>query len=256
MSQSGHYVQANGLNIYYEEFGSGEPLILLHGALGTGALQWAEQIPILSPHFRVIVPDARGHGKTEIPQGEIRLLALGDDLAGLINALNLESAFLCGWSTGGDIALDVAIRYPDSVNALIVGGVLHRLPETYHDALGAIGLEGPGQVDTELVSKAISPPVPAAHAQNSDHWESLLKQISYELLDPKIPAEDDLKGITAPTLIIWGDRDQFLPVEYPVELYHLIPKAELAVIPNADHHVSITHAELFANLVKGFLLRH
>ena len=258
-AQQGQYVLANGLNIYYEEYGSGEPLILLHGALGTGSIQWKAHIPILSSHFRVIMPDARGHGRTDTPHGEIRLPVLTDDVAAFINALNLEKPFLCGWSTGGDTAVDIGIRYPNSVKAMVVGGVTHRVSETYLDSLSALGVEGPGQVNTEQTEKAIPQLVAmfrSAHAQGPDHWKTLFTQLSHEIMEPTLPSLDDLRKITVPTLIIWGDRDQFLPIENAVELYRLIPNAELAVVPNADHFVTRTNTELFANLVKEFLLRH
>ena len=94
------------------------------------------------------------------------------------------------------------------------------------------------------------------HAQGADHWKTLLTQVSYEMLEPTLPSHDDLKKIKVPTLIIWGDRDQYLPVEDALELYRLLPNAELAVLPNADHSISRTRVEQFANLVKEFLLRH
>ena len=258
-AQQGQYVQANGLNIYYEEYGSGEPLILLHGATGTGSIQWGAHIPLLSSHFRVIMPDARGHGRTDNPGGEIRLHALADDVIALIHALNLETPFLCGWSMGGDTAVDIGIRYPNSVKAMVVGGVTHRVSETYFDGLTALGVEGPGKVNTEQAEKAMPQLVAmlrSAHSQGPDHWKTLFTQLSHEMMEPTLPSFDDLRKITAPTLIIWGDRDQFLPIENAVELYRLIPNAELAVVPNADHFVSRTNVELFANLVKEFLLRH
>ena len=139
-AQQGQFVQANGLNIYYEEYGGGEPLILLHGATGNGAIQWGTHIPFLSSHFRVIVPDARGHGRTDSPGQEIRLPILTDDVAAFINALNLERPFLCGWSTGGDTALNMGIRYPNRIKAMVVGGVIHRVSETYLESLKAMGV--------------------------------------------------------------------------------------------------------------------
>jgi pimeloyl-ACP methyl ester carboxylesterase len=257
-AQQGQYVEANGLNIYYEEYGSGEPLILLHGGLGAGSIQWGAHVPLLSSHFRVIMPDARGHGRTDNPGGEIRLYALADDVIALIQALDLETPVLCGWSMGGDTAIDVGRRYSNSVKAMVVGGVTHRVSETYFDSLLALGVEGPGQVNTEQTEKAMSQfsaMLQSAHSQGPDHWKTLFTQLSHEMMEPTLPSLDDLRKITAPTLIILGDRDQFIPIEYAVELYQLIPNAELAVVPNADHFV-LTNGDLFANLVVEFLLRH
>jgi len=259
MSQQGQYVQANGLKMYYEEYGSGEPLVLIHASLATGAGNWKAYIPYLSPHFRLIMPDLRGHGRTNNPQGEIRLPTLTDDLVAFIKELNLEKPFLCGWSGGGDIALDVGIRYPNSVRAMVVGGVTHRVSEEYFNTMRAMGAEAPGKVNFEQFEKAMPQFVELlriAHSQSPEHWKTLLTQISHEMLEPTLPSHDDLKKITTPTLIIWGDRDQYLPVEDAIELYRLLPNAELTVLPNTNHSLSVTRIEQFANNAKEFLLRH
>jgi len=259
MSQPGQYVQANGLKMYYEEYGNGEPLVLIHASLATGAGNWKAYVPYLSPHFRIIMPDLRGHGRTNNPKGEIRLPTLTDDLIAFIKELNLEKPFLCGWSGGGDIALDVGIRYPNSVRAMVVGGVTHRVSEEYLNTMRAMGAEAPGKVNFEQFEKSMPQFVELlriAHSQSPEHWKTLLTQISYEILEPTLPSHDDLKKITAPTLIIWGDRDQYLPVEDAIELYRLLPNAELAVLPNADHSISRTRVEQFANYARDFLLRH
>jgi len=259
MNQQGQYVQANGLKMYYEEYGSGEPLVLIHASLATGVGNWKAYLPYLSTHFRLILPDLRGHGRTVNPQGEIRLPTLTDDLVAFIQALDLAKPFLCGWSGGGDIALDVGIRYPNSVKAMVVGGVTHRVSEEYFRTMRAIGAEAPGKVNIEQFEQAMPQFVELlriVHSQNPDHWKTLLTQISHEMLEPTLPSHDDIKKITAPTLIIWGDRDQYLPVEDALELYRLLPNAELAVLPNTDHSLSRTKVEQFANLAKDFLLRH
>jgi pimeloyl-ACP methyl ester carboxylesterase len=205
------------------------------------------------------MPDLRGHGRTNNPQGEIRLPTLTDDLVAFIKELNLEKPFLCGWSGGGDIALDVGIRYPNSVRAMVVGGVTHRVSEEYFNTMRAMGAEAPGKVNFEQFEKAMPQFVELlriAHSQSPEHWKTLLTQISNEMLEPTLPSHDDLKKITTPTLIIWGDRDQYLPVEDAIELYRLLPNAELTVLPNTNHSLSVTRIEQFANNAKEFLLRH
>src|SRR3989304_3009444 len=214
-SQTGRFVNANGLNMYYESFGSGISLIFLHGSMGTGKV-WKPYVPILSNDFNIILPDVRGHGKTENPGKEIDLHLIADDIAGLIDALKLEKPFLCGWSMGGDVSLDIAIRYPDRVSGLIVGGVTHRISETYVASLKAMGLEGPGQINFEQAEKNIPQLInlwKTEHIQSPLHWKELVAQLSFEMINPTLPSKDDLKRVTVPTLIVWGDRDQFLPVE-------------------------------------------
>ena len=254
--QTGNFVNANGINIYYESFGSGKSLIFLHGSMGTGKV-WKPYVPILLNDFNIILPDLRGHGKTENPDKAIDLHLIADDIVALIEALKLEKPFLCGWSGGGDVSLDVAIRYPDCVSGLIVGGVTHRISESYFASLKAMGLEGPGKVNFEQAEQNIPQLInlwKTEHVQSPLHWKELVTQLSFEMINPTLPAEDNLKQITLPTLIVWGDRDQFLPIEDAIELYRLIPNAQLAVIPNANHFVTRTHVLLFAELVKEFVL--
>jgi pimeloyl-ACP methyl ester carboxylesterase len=255
-NQTENFVNANGIKIYYESVGNGKSLIFLHGAMGTSQV-WKPYIPILSNDFNIILPDLRGHGKTENLSKKIDLYLMADDIAALIDALKLDKPFLCGWSTGGDIGLDIAMRYPDCVSRLIVGGVTLRVTEAAIATLKAMGLEGPGQINFEQAEKAI-PQLTEVwkkdHSQSPSHWKELLTQVSFEMINPTLPAKDDLKQINVPTLIIWGDRDQFLPVEDAVELYRLIPNAQLAVVPNADHFITRTNVMLFAELVKGFIL--
>src|SRR4026208_2373104 len=99
-TQQGQTIQANALNIYYEEYGSGEPLILIHGACGTGSMNWEAHLPILSESFRVIIPDLRGHGKTNGLEGEIRLHMLTDDIVAFIHVLGLNKRFSAAGARG------------------------------------------------------------------------------------------------------------------------------------------------------------
>jgi pimeloyl-ACP methyl ester carboxylesterase len=256
MSQTGNFVNANGIKIFYESVGSGKSLIFLHGSMGTSQV-WKPYVPILSNDFKIILPDIRGHGKTENPGKKIDLHLMADDIVALIDSLKLDKPFLCGWSGGGDIGLDIAMRYPNSVSRLIVGGITLRVTETALASLKAMGLEGPGQINFEQAEKAIPQLTnqwKKDHIQSPLHWKELLTRVSFEMINPTLPANEDLKQITLPTLIIWGDRDQFLPVEDAVELYRLIPNAQLAVVPNADHFVTRTKVRLFAELVKEFIL--
>jgi pimeloyl-ACP methyl ester carboxylesterase len=256
MSQTGNFVNANGIKIFYESVGSGKSLIFLHGSMGTSQV-WKPYVPILSNDFKIILPDIRGHGKTENPGKKIDLHLMADDIVALIDSLKLDKPFLCGWSGGGDIGLDIAMRYPNSVTRLIVGGITLRVTETALASLKAMGLEGPGQINFEQAEKAIPQLTnqwKKDHIQSPLHWKELLTRVSFEMINPTLPANEDLKQITLPTLIIWGDRDQFLPVEDAVELYRLIPNAQLAVVPNADHFVTRTKVRLFAELVKEFIL--
>jgi len=255
-SQTENFVVANEIKIHYESFGNGKSLIFLHGAMSTSQV-WKPYVPILSNDFNIILPDVRGHGKTENPGKKIDLHLIGDDIVALMDSLKLNKPYLCGWSMGGDVGLDIAMRYPDIVGGLIVGGVTHHISESYFASMKAMEIQGPGQINFEQTEKSIPQLInlwKTEHVQSPSHWKELLTQLSFEMLNPTLPAEDDLKKITVPTLIVWGDRDQFLPVEDALKLYRLIPNSRLAVVPNTDHFVTRTKVILFAELVKEFVL--
>lgn len=259
-SQNGQYVKANGLNMYYEENGSGRPLVLLHGGMGAGNNS-DHLIPAFSKQFRVITPDSRGHGKTENPSGEFSYRLLADDIAAFINALELDRPSICGWSDGGQIALELGMHYSDLMNCMVVGAAWYQFSETYQGLLKAIGFESPGVVNIERIKQAMPQMAEMWRLWHSpihgpDHWETLATQISKMWWSPLGYTADDFQKIKIPTLILVGDRDRLVPVEEAVEMHRFIQESELVILPNSDHSLPRTRAELFITIVLDFLLRH
>ena len=117
---AGHTIELNGAALYYEERGHGDPLVLVHGGLASGA-QWAPVAGELTDRFRVITPDSRGHGRSTNPSGKLSYPGIADDLAALIAALGLRDPVVGGWSDGGQVALELGARHPGAAGALIVG---------------------------------------------------------------------------------------------------------------------------------------
>src|ERR1700682_5728722 len=112
------YALVNDLRMYYQDNGSGQPLILLHGG-GQTSRVWTKHIPLLAQQFRVLTPDSRGHGRTDNPSRTLTYHLMADDMAAFIQALGLRKALICGWSDGANIALEIGMRYPDVAQALI-----------------------------------------------------------------------------------------------------------------------------------------
>src|SRR6476646_1292495 len=129
-TRHGHYVRANDLNIYYEEHGQhqGKPLLLIHGGILTGA-SWQPYIEAFAKHYRVITPDSRGHGRTANPTGSMSFRLLADDMVALVQALDLQKPLICGYSDGGQVTLEIGMRYPDLPRALVIGGAYAELTE-------------------------------------------------------------------------------------------------------------------------------
>ncbi len=256
-----NYVEANGLNMFYVENGKGHPLILLHGGISTAEANWPKQMEFFSNHFRVIAVDSRGHGRTNNPTEEFSYKLMADDIAALIQALNLENPFVCGWSDGGQIVLEIGINYPDLTKALVAGGVLSEITEYYSSAMKLWGIEGPGEVDFEKLREVIPQFVDALPEIHSpvygpEYWKKLLHDISKMWLDPSSFPEKRIKQINTPFLIIAGDRDAASSIDECVKMYKQIPNAELAIIPNANHDVYEAKPDLFNNIVLEYLLRY
>ena len=252
----GQYAQVNDLIVYYEEYGKGEPLILLHG--GTATVQsWQGQIPAFSEHFRVIAMDSRGHGKTNNPAGELSYSRMADDVATFSQVLGLGKPHVFGYSDGGQIALELGIRYPDLPKALVLGGTCYRFTEQYFEALKGFGIDRSGartveqiQEDEEWVET-----LQAEHGRvdDPDYWKTLMEQISELWWNVRDYSRADLQQIIAPTLILVGDRDEGVDVEQAVEMYRGVPNAELAVLPNASHG---DLGDVSNRMVIDFLKRH
>jgi len=259
-SAKGQFIQVNGLNIYYEEYGSGKPLVFLHGGMAVGK-NAAHLFPVFSKQFRVIAPDMRGHGKTNNRDGKLSYRLMADDVAALIDALDLEEPSVCGWSDGGQIALELGMHYPDTMKCMVVGAAWYQFSQQYQTMLKVMGFESPDTVNIDKLKQTLGPMTEmwrAFHAtpDDPDRWEKLALQISSMWWTPLGYTAVDFQKIKTPTLVLLGDRDQIISVEEAVEMYRLIPEAELAIVPNANHSLPMTKAELFTNLVSDFLVRH
>lgn len=231
----GHYVQANGLEIYYEEYGAGEPLLLLHGGTLTSH-SWQTYAPAFAQHFRVIAPDSRGHGRTRNPSGEFGYRLMADDLAAFVQTLGLNKPLLCGFSDGAQIALEFGMHYPDLAKALVVCGAAYYFSEQYTNVLKGWGVEGSGVIDIAKAQTNIPGLVELWQTEHAplggpDYWQTLLRAISIMWWTPLNYTVADFEKIASPTLVLLGDRDEFTPVEEAVEMYRLIPQAELAIFP-------------------------
>lgn len=259
-SQHGHYIQANGLDIYYEEHGEGKPLLLIHGGLLTGD-SWRPYIAAFAEHYRVITPDSRGHGRTANPTGIMSYRLMADDMAAFAQALDLQKPLICGYSDGGQAALEIGICYSDLPQALVVGGTQLKLSEESLKWVRSIlGDEQSPDVDTQQFER--DNPNFAAMLQRihgPDNWKTLLKQIKPMWNAPLNYTQNDFAQIVAPTLVLLGDRDGFTQVEEAVEMYRLLPNAELAVLPGAEHTEVIfspAKVALSQSLILDFLLQH
>ena len=255
---SGH-ISANGLQMYYEAYGAGQPLILLHGGTATVG-SWHDQIPAFARHFRTIAIDSRGHGKTDNPSGELSYAAMADDVAAFIRAMKINAPIVLGFSDGAQIALEFALRHPGLARALVLGGAYYRFSKQYQDGLRRFGFEGPdengGTAHIREVPDEWAESLRQEHARagDPDYWKTLMDQIAVLWWTPLNYTFEDFLKISVPTLIVSGDREEASEVEQSVEMYRMIPKAELFIVPNAGHMQSA--AQMSNALVLEFLQRN
>jgi pimeloyl-ACP methyl ester carboxylesterase len=258
-SGQGGYVRANGLDIYCEEQGQGRPLLLIHGGLLTGA-SWQPYIAAFAALFRVITPDSRGHGHTANPTGAMSYRLMADDVAALAEALDLRKPLVCGYSDGGQVALEIGMRYPDLPQALVIGGAYSELTEASRRWVRSILGDSetpevdPAQFERDNAKWAAT----LRQIHGPENWKALLTQIKPLWNATLNYTADDFLQVVAPTLLLIGDRDGFVPVEDAVTMYRLLPHAELAVLPGSDHTDFIFSHEkvaLLLPLMLDFLLR-
>jgi pimeloyl-ACP methyl ester carboxylesterase len=254
-------IEVNEATLYYEERGSGAPLILIHGGLGAGS-QWEPVVAELANGFRVITPDSRGHGRSTNPSGELSYSLIADDVAVLIAALGLRRPVVGGWSDGGQVTLELGARHPGAAAALIVGAAYPDfdaggLREAHRALLGAdeTGAPDPAHVDAQLGESARD--VKALHPGGAERWRALLRQTAPMWLDYQGLQPDELRAIRTPVLVLAGDQDELIPLDLAVSLHRALPTAELAVCPSLSHDgPTPERAGVLASLIRDFAERN
>lgn len=246
------------LHLYYEEQGqpTGQPLVLLHGGGGTAddpAGGWVLVLPAFLDTFRVILIEHRGHGRTANPVGFQSFDQMGDDIAAVIDALELAPAHIAGISDGGVLALDLALRRPDTVRTIAVIGTNYRVDE--HTLGAASGLDPAG-------IEAAAPDAAAAFAERHDpanypgYWKDLIGHIKdNNAVNPTWSAED-LQRIACPTLLIAGENDPFANTGQMTDMKREISGAEWLIVNHAGHAVHHEHPAFVGARIADFLHRH
>jgi pimeloyl-ACP methyl ester carboxylesterase len=243
----GAYVDIGGVNTWYDEEGSGEPLVLLHGGLSTNET-WGAQTPVFAERFRVVAPERRGHGHTADAPGPLTYAAMATDTVGFLDRVIGGPAHLVGWSDGGIVGLMVAIARPDLVRKLVAIGANYDttgvVPEV-EDMFASMDPDAEEMAMFRSLYQMHSPDGP-------EHWPVVLgKFAEMTQREPHIPV-GELARISAPTLVVAGD-DDMVSLEHTVALFRAIPNSELAVVPGASHAVAIEKPELLNRIVLDFL---
>lgn len=229
------FVEAAGARLHYEVHGAGEPLVLLHGN-SENLGYFAAQVPVFAERYRVLALDTRAHGESTRGAGPLDFARLSDDVCAVLDAVGVESAHVLGYSDGGNTALTLALRRPERVRSLIVNGA----------NLDPAGLGWTFRVPATLAWLAAGAfaPLSSRVRRRRDLLELMVRH-------PHIPA-DDLVSITAPTLVIVGERDP-IPRRHTELIARSIPDAESTVVPDAGHACAEQRPDVFNRAVLDFL---
>jgi pimeloyl-ACP methyl ester carboxylesterase len=256
---AGNYASVNGINLYYEIHGTGKPLILLHGGVETFAT-FAAIAPTLALDHQVIGVDLYGHGHTALTERPIRYEQLADDIAGLISYLELEKADLLGYSLGGGVALQTAIRHPAYVNKLVVISAPFRRSGWHPEIQSAMKANIP-----EYFVGTPSHDAYMRMAPKPEDFPRLVTEVN-ETLGQEYDWREQVSALRNPILIIAGDADA-LPPMHAVEFFNLLGgglkdggwdganviPSQLAILPGATHYSIVSRADLLLPVLVPFL---
>lgn len=224
---NGRSEMLNGVELYFEVHGSGEPLVLLHG-FGGCSQDWVPRLDDWLPHFQLIIPDLRGHGRSSNPEKMFRHDAAAGDILALLDHLKIEACKAIGVSGGGNLLLHVATRQPERLKAMVLVSATSYFPAQARPLMRQY---------PEVISEQEMEMMRKLHPGGEEQIKALLAGTrsfadSYDDMNFTPPY---LSTIQARTLIVQGDRDPFYPVEISVEMARAIPQSSLWIIPNAGH---------------------
>jgi len=243
--QVGKYANVNDIKVYYEIYGAGEPLLLLHG--NSGSIEnFLYQIPELSKHFKVIAVDSRAQGRSTDSDKEITYALMASDMSELIDKLNLGSVYVVGWSDGGNVGLELAFAHPQKVKKLVTFGANY----THENWMAP-----PDSVVMDANDPRIlkTTPLLKKYKEGKDKLSPVVSKKLSDLTEkyPNLTVEQ-LKQIKVPVLVVVGDRD-LINLDQTISLFTSLPHSQLFIVPGASHVVPLEQPELINSEVTKFL---
>jgi pimeloyl-ACP methyl ester carboxylesterase len=233
---AGKYYDVRGIKLYTEVYGTGKPLLLIHGN-GGSIRNFAPTISYFAKKYKVIAVDSRAHGKSRDDRDSLSFEMMADDFDALLNTMHIDSAYVIGWSDGGINALELAMRHPGKVIKLASTGA-----NLWPDSTGLI----PSYWKQEQKDYEAKKNTQFKTAKEKNDWKIFL----LDWLQPNIKLSE-LKAIKCPSLIIAGDHD-LIPTQHTVLISQNIPKAYLWILPHSGHGTLIEHSDEFNKKVDDF----
>ncbi|WP_442582588.1 alpha/beta fold hydrolase [Mesorhizobium sp. ASY16-5R] len=237
------YAQVNGIEMFYQVFGSGEPVLLIHGGLGHGDI-WSAQVADLSKDHKVIVPDSRGHGRSTRNAEPFGYDLMASDYLALLDYLKVDKTALVGWSDGGIIGIDIAMNHPE------------RLTRLFAQAANVTtdGVD-PGVATNKTFGAYIarSGEDYARLSKTPTEYDAFVTQISHMWETQPNWTKEQLGKITVPTAIVAGDHDEAIKREHTEYMASVIPGAKLVILENASHFAMLQDPEGYDKAVRDFI---
>ena len=231
----GHQFNTRGLNMYYEIYGTGAPLLIIHGN-GGSIKDFSKQIPYFSKEYKVILADSRAHGKSVDTGDSLDYNLMADDLNALLNHLKLDSCYVIGWSDGGVNGLLLAMRHPEKVKKLAVTGA-----NLWPDSTA---------IEPSLFHWLVGLVDSLKRVHQTPEIKNQYKLIEMMTREPNITLQQ-LHTIKCPTLVIGGDHDALLP-RHTLLIAENIPQSYLWIIPNSGHSTPINYSKQFNENINDF----
>jgi pimeloyl-ACP methyl ester carboxylesterase len=237
------YANVNGIKIYYATIGSGPAVVLLHGGLANSDY-WGNQVAALKPHHLVILMDSRGHGRSTRDARPYGYDLMADDVIGLLDFLKVQHADVVGWSDGGIIALDLAMRYPSRVGKVFAFAANTKTsgvkPGVEKNPVFAAFIDRAGEEYRKL-------------SATPDQYDAFVTQVSHMWASQPDWTDDELKKIKAPVIVADGDHDEAIDRGHTEYIAATIPGAGLLILPNTSHFAFLQDPGLFNAAILNFL---
>jgi len=238
-------VEVEGAKIYYAIYGTGDPVVLLHGGLGNSD-HWANQVPALADKFQVIAIDSRGQGRSTRTRAAVSYDVMAGDVLAVLDHLKLERASFVGWSDGGEIALKLGIAFPDRIDRLFVFGA-------GFDADTAASKRRGNRSATFTVYSNKCRSDYERMTMTGRPYNALVRDLLPLWRGPTGITRDHLRAIKAPVMIADGDHDEVIVLDQVVEMAKLIPNAQLKVFGGTSHFALWQDPDNFNKAMVDFL---
>jgi pimeloyl-ACP methyl ester carboxylesterase len=256
LAESG-YADVNGLKMYYEVYGDGKPLVLIHGSYMSIPLNWSQFIPLLAKDRKVIVAEMQGHGRTRDIGRELSYEGMADDVSGLLKHLRIDSADVLGYSMGGGVAFQFAVRHPEQVRRLVVLSGTYAHDGWWPDVEASYATFTPEMFKGTPIQKQYD-----SLGNDPAHFDAFVKKVISIDLKPYDWSED-VKKIKAPLFMAIGDADG-VRYEHALELFrakgggkmgdmHGLPQSRLAVLPGTTHIGMMQRTDWLVPMISDFL---